>query len=105
MTRSKFDLADRAIPGGESEVVSPTSGRIDRILKVREYAAVPSTHRGSENNKTYHRRAKSTRRLLPNEWWHHPKPEGLEHHAASARYDTTYSRARMYFGVLGWTPP
>lgn len=43
-TCSKFDLTDRTIPGVVVvfEVLSPTSGRIDRIVKVREYAAVPS---------------------------------------------------------------
>jgi hypothetical protein len=37
-----------ACPGGSdclSEVVNPSSGRMDRILKVREYAAVPSIRR------------------------------------------------------------
>lgn len=47
VTCSKFDVADRTIPGVVVvfEVVSPTSGRIDRIVKVREYAAVPSIRR------------------------------------------------------------
>ena len=47
VTCSKFELADRTIPGVVVvfEVLSPTSGRIDRIVKVREYAAVPSIRR------------------------------------------------------------
>ena len=47
ITCSKFDLSDRTIPGVVVvfEVLSPTSGRIDRITKVREYAAVPSIRR------------------------------------------------------------
>jgi Uma2 family endonuclease len=37
----------RMVPGAVVvfEVLSPTSGRIDRIVKVREYAAVPSIRR------------------------------------------------------------
>lgn len=47
VTCSRFDLADRLIPGVVVvfEVLSPTSGRIDRIVKVREYAAVASIRR------------------------------------------------------------
>jgi Uma2 family endonuclease len=47
VTCSKFGLGDRTIPGVVVvfEVLSPTSGRVDRILKVREYAAVPSIRR------------------------------------------------------------
>lgn len=47
VTCSKFDLADRTIPGVVVvfEVLSSTSGRVDRIVKVREYAAVPSIRR------------------------------------------------------------
>ena len=47
VTCSKFDLSDRTIPGVVVvfEVLSPSSGRIDRIVKVREYAAVPSIRR------------------------------------------------------------
>jgi Uma2 family endonuclease len=47
VTCSRFDLTDRTIPGVVVvfEVLSPTSGRIDRIVKVREYAAVPSIRR------------------------------------------------------------
>jgi Uma2 family endonuclease len=47
VTCSKFELADRTIPGVVVvfEVLSPTSGRVDRIVKVREYAAVPSIRR------------------------------------------------------------
>jgi Uma2 family endonuclease len=33
------------VPGVVFEVLSPNSGRIDRIVKVREYAAVPSIRR------------------------------------------------------------
>ena len=44
VTCSPFELTARTIPGVivVFEVLSPTSGRIDRIVKVREYAAVPS---------------------------------------------------------------
>jgi Uma2 family endonuclease len=44
VTCSKFGMADLKIPGVVAvfEVLSPTSGRIDRIVKVREYAAVAS---------------------------------------------------------------
>jgi Uma2 family endonuclease len=47
VTCSKFDGAARIVPGVVVifEVLSPTSGRIDRIFKVREYAAVPSVRR------------------------------------------------------------
>jgi Uma2 family endonuclease len=47
VTCSKFELADHTIPGVVVvfEVLSPTSGRVDRIVKVREYAAVPSIRR------------------------------------------------------------
>jgi len=47
VTCSKFDNAERTIPGVivVFEVLSPTSGRIDRIVKVREYAAVPTIRR------------------------------------------------------------
>jgi len=47
VTCSKFGMADLKIPGVVVvfEVLSPTSGRIDRIVKVREYAAVPSIRR------------------------------------------------------------
>jgi len=47
VTCSKFENEDRVIPGVVVvfEVLSPTSGRVDRILKVREYAAVPSVRR------------------------------------------------------------
>jgi Uma2 family endonuclease len=47
ITCSKVENADRLIPGVVVvfEVVSPTSGRTDRIVKVREYAAVSSIRR------------------------------------------------------------
>jgi Uma2 family endonuclease len=47
VTCAKFALTDRVIPGVVVvfEVLSPTSGRTDRIIKVREYAAVPSIRR------------------------------------------------------------
>jgi Uma2 family endonuclease len=47
VTCSRFELTDRTIPGVVVifEVLSPTSGRNDRIVKVREYAAVPSIRR------------------------------------------------------------
>ena len=47
VTCSNFELSDRKVPGVVVvfEVLSPTSGRIDRITKVREYAAVPSIRR------------------------------------------------------------
>lgn len=47
VTCAKFDLTDRTIPGVVAvfEVLSPSSGRVDRIVKVREYAAVASIRR------------------------------------------------------------
>jgi Uma2 family endonuclease len=47
VTCSNFNLVDRVIPGVVVvfEVLSPSSGRIDRIVKVREYAAVRSIRR------------------------------------------------------------
>jgi Uma2 family endonuclease len=47
VTCSKFELRDRTIPGVivVFEVLSPTSGRMDRIVKVQEYAAVSSIRR------------------------------------------------------------
>ncbi len=47
VTCSKFEHADLTIPGVVAvfEVLSPTSGRVDRITKVREYAAVPTIRR------------------------------------------------------------
>jgi len=47
VTCSKASDADRTVPGVVVvfEVLSPTSGRVDRIVKVREYAAVPSIRR------------------------------------------------------------
>jgi Uma2 family endonuclease len=47
VTCSKFSGTALTIPGAVVvfEVVSPGSGRIDRIVKVREYAAVPSIRR------------------------------------------------------------
>jgi Uma2 family endonuclease len=47
VTCTKFENADRLIPGVivVFEVLSPTSGRSDRIVKVREYAAVRSIRR------------------------------------------------------------
>jgi Uma2 family endonuclease len=47
VTCTTFELRDRTIAGVVVvfEVLSPTSGRIDRIVKVREYAAVPSIRR------------------------------------------------------------
>ena len=47
VTCTRFENQDRVIPGAVVvfEVISPTSGRIDRIVKVREYAAVPSIRR------------------------------------------------------------
>jgi Uma2 family endonuclease len=44
VTCTRFDPDVRKIPGVVVvfEVVSASSGRVDRILKVREYAAVPS---------------------------------------------------------------
>jgi Uma2 family endonuclease len=47
VTCTRFDGEVRVIPGVVVvfEVLSPTSGRVDRIEKVREYAAVPSIRR------------------------------------------------------------
>jgi len=47
VTCSRLDLAARTVPGVvvAFEVLSPTSGRVDRIVKVREYAAVRSIRR------------------------------------------------------------
>jgi Uma2 family endonuclease len=47
VTCTKVDGRDYLVPGVVVvfEVLSPTSGRIDRIVKVREYAAVPSIRR------------------------------------------------------------
>ncbi len=47
VTCSRFKPSDLTIPGVVVifEVVSPTSGRVDRIVKVREYAAVASVRR------------------------------------------------------------
>jgi Uma2 family endonuclease len=46
VTCSRADGKDRLVPGVVVfEVLSPNSGRIDRIVKVREYAAVPSIRR------------------------------------------------------------
>jgi Uma2 family endonuclease len=47
VTCSKVDGNERVVPGVvvAFEVLSPTSGRMDRIVKVREYAAVPSIRR------------------------------------------------------------
>lgn len=47
VTCATFDLLAKTIPGVVVvfEVLSPTSGRIDRIVKTREYAAVPSIRR------------------------------------------------------------
>lgn len=47
VTRTKPAGADLLVsdPVVVFEVLSPSSGRVDRILKVREYAAVPSIRR------------------------------------------------------------
>jgi Uma2 family endonuclease len=47
VTCTKFKGEAKVVPGVVVvfEVLSPTSGRIDRIVKVREYAAVPSIRR------------------------------------------------------------
>jgi Uma2 family endonuclease len=47
VTCSKFDLTDRTIPDGGIvfEIISPSTSRTDRIVKVREYAAVSSIRR------------------------------------------------------------
>jgi Uma2 family endonuclease len=47
VTCAKFDNRTRLIPGAVAvfEVLSPSTSRIDRIVKVREYAAIPSVRR------------------------------------------------------------
>ena len=47
VTCTKFDPRDRVVPNPVVvfEVISPTSGRIDRVVKLREYAAVPTIRR------------------------------------------------------------
>jgi Uma2 family endonuclease len=47
VTCTNFALTDNVVPGviGVFEVLSPTSGAVDRIVKVREYAAVASIRR------------------------------------------------------------
>jgi Uma2 family endonuclease len=47
VTCSKFALEDKVIPGvvAAFEIVISNSSRVDRIIKVREYAAVPSIRR------------------------------------------------------------
>lgn len=47
VTCTSFKGTDRLVPGAVIvfEVISPTSGRVDRIVKVREYAAVASIRR------------------------------------------------------------
>jgi Uma2 family endonuclease len=47
ITCDKLVGTDRVVPGVVVvfEILSPTSGRIDRIIKVREYAAIPSIRR------------------------------------------------------------
>jgi len=47
VTCTNFALTDKAVPGVivVFEVLSPTSGAVDRIVKVREYAAVASIRR------------------------------------------------------------
>jgi Uma2 family endonuclease len=47
VTCTKFDPSVRKIPGVVVvfEVLSPSSGATDRVIKVREYAAVPSIRR------------------------------------------------------------
>ena len=47
VTCTRFKGEAKVVPGVVVvfEVLSPTSGRIDRIVKVREYAAVPSIRR------------------------------------------------------------
>ena len=44
VTRAKYPGTDRVVPGAVVvfEVLSPTSGRMDRIVKLREYRAVPT---------------------------------------------------------------
>ncbi len=47
VTCSKFDPRDRVVPNPVVvfEVISPSSVRIDRVVKLREYAAVPTIRR------------------------------------------------------------
>ena len=47
VTCTKFNRRDRLVPNPVVvfEVISPTSGRIDRVVKLREYAAVPTIRR------------------------------------------------------------
>ena len=47
VTCTAFNLRDRVVPNPVLvfEVISPTSGRIDRVVKLREYAAVPTIRR------------------------------------------------------------
>ena len=47
ITRTKPPGADLLVPDPVAvfEVLSPSSGQVDRIVKVREYAAVPSIRR------------------------------------------------------------
>jgi Uma2 family endonuclease len=47
VTCSSVENGERLVPSVMTvfEIISPTSGRIDRIVKVREYAAVPSIRR------------------------------------------------------------
>ena len=47
ITCTRFELQDKKVPGVVVvfEVVSARSGAVDRIVKVREYAAVPSIRR------------------------------------------------------------
>ena len=47
ITCSKTEREDRLIPGvvAAFEIISPTSARVDRIVKVQEYLAVPTIRR------------------------------------------------------------
>ena len=47
VTCTKFGLRDRLVPNPVVvfEVISPTSGRTDRVVKLREHAAVPTIRR------------------------------------------------------------
>ena len=47
VTCSKLAVTDRTVPGVVAvfEIVIPSSGRVDRIVKMREYAAVSSIRR------------------------------------------------------------
>ena len=47
VTCTEFNPRDRLVPNPVVvfEVISPTSGRIDRVVKLREYAAVPTIRR------------------------------------------------------------